>query len=210
MLEQPLWTPSPIRVGQSNLACLMASLNKRHGVNLNSYRDIHAFSIDDPDAFWGAVWEYGRVRAESRGDTVVLNSGRMQEARYFPDARLNYAENLLTRRSHDDAGDALVFWGEDKAQRRMSHAELFATVSRATGALRALGVGPGDRVAAYMPNMPETIVALLATSAVGAIWSSASEASRFCASVRLSLGIFSASKRAGSNLALRSARMRSS
>ena len=95
----------------------------------------------------------------------------MPGARFFPDGRLNFAENLLRRR---DSGDAIVFWGEDKVQRRVLHAELYELVSRLVRALRAAGVAPGDRVAGYLPNMPEAIAAMLATAAIGGIWSSCS------------------------------------
>jgi acetoacetyl-CoA synthetase len=95
----------------------------------------------------------------------------MPGARWFPEARLNYAENLLQRR---DDGEALVFWGEDKVKRRMSRAELYAEVARFQQFLIAAGIGEGDRVAGYLPNLPETLVAMLATTALGAIWSSAS------------------------------------
>src|SRR5204863_1042545 len=95
-------------------------------------------------------------------------------ATWFPDARLNYAQNLLERRRADDPTDALVFWGEDKVQRRLSHAELHALASRVTAALAAHGVSRGDRIAAYLPNLPETIIAMLGATALGAIWSSCS------------------------------------
>ena len=101
----------------------------------------------------------------------IENPGRMPGAHFFPEARLNYAENLLRRR--DDA-DALVFWGEDKVKRRLSYRQLYDLVSRLAQALKAAGVGPGDRVAGFVPNMPETIAAMLATASIGAIWSSCS------------------------------------
>src|SRR4030095_3935066 len=98
----------------------------------------------------------------------------MPGARWFPGARLNFARNLLERRPAGDTGDALVFWGEDKVRRRVSHAELHAQVARVARAMAALGTAPGDRVAAHLPNMPETIEATLGTAAVGAVWSSCS------------------------------------
>ncbi len=98
----------------------------------------------------------------------------MPGAAWYPEARLNFAQNLLERRSTDDNGDALVFWGEDKVRRRLSHAQLHALASRASAALTAHGIVAGDRVAAYMPNMPETIVAMLGATSRGAIFSSCS------------------------------------
>ncbi len=172
-MSEPLWRPSPARVARANLTAFSARITARHGVSLDDYTALYAWSVEHPEAFWREVWEYADIVGDP-GTQTLQNADLMPGARWFIDARLNYAENLLTQRARDGAGDALVFWGEDKVQRRMSQAELYATVSRATNALRALGVRPGDRVAAYMPNMPETIVAVLATAAVGAIWSSAS------------------------------------
>src|SRR3546814_13550992 len=98
----------------------------------------------------------------------------MPGARFFPDARLNFAENLLRRRPQDanDGSDAIVFWGEDKVKRRLSHKELYDRVSRTAQALAAEGVGPGDRAAGFLPNMPETVITMLATASLGAVWSS--------------------------------------
>src|SRR5438046_422248 len=98
----------------------------------------------------------------------------MHGALWFPDSRLNFAENLLKVRFVDESSDAFVFWGEDKVKRRVSNAELVASVSRVAQGLRAVGVQKGDRVAAYTPNTPEAIIGMLATASVGAIWSSAS------------------------------------
>ena len=109
-----------------------------------------------------------------RGTRTLVDGHRMPGARWFPDARLSFAENLLARRERDDTGDAIVFWGEDKLKRCVSHAELYDAVSRTVQALRAAGVGAGDRVSGFLPNMPETVIAMLATAALGAIWSSAS------------------------------------
>jgi len=104
----------------------------------------------------------------------LLDADRMPGAHWFPDARLNFAQNLLERRRADDDGDALVFWGEDKVRRAVSHAELHALASRVASALATHGIVAGDRVVAYMPNMPEAIIAMLGASSLGAIWSSCS------------------------------------
>src|SRR5262249_42766493 len=105
---------------------------------------------------------------------TLVDGDRMPGARWFPEARLNFAENLLARNVADDRADALVFWGEDKVKRRISQAQLRAEVSRIAQALRALGVGPGDRIAAFVPTCPEAIIAMLAAASIGAVWSSAS------------------------------------
>ena len=170
-MSQPLWQPSPERVAQTNLTQFMADVRERYGIAARDYRDLYGWSIEEPEQFWQALWSYAGVIAETRGDRVLIDRERMPGAKWFPDARLNFAENLLRRR--DDA-TALVFWGEDRVKRSVTYAELHADVSRLAQALRAAGVVAGDRVAAYMPNVPETVVAMLAATSIGAIWSSCS------------------------------------
>lgn len=131
---------------------------------------MYAWSVVHPEEFWVSVWEEGDVIGR-RGTQVLRDPEGMPGASWFPDSLLNFAENLLRRR---DASDALVFWGEDKVTRRVSHAELQLSVAKFAAALRAQGVVAGDRVAAYMPNMPETLVAMLAAASIGAVFTSAS------------------------------------
>jgi acetoacetyl-CoA synthetase len=172
-MAEPLWRPSAVRVAQAPITEFAARVADRQRIALPDYTALYAWSIADRATFWSELWDWAGVIGE-RGTRTLEDGDRMPGSRWFPEARLNYAQNLLARRAHDDVTDALVFWGEDKIKRRMSHAELYASVSRAAQALRAAGVAKGDRVAGYLPNMPETIVAMLATSAIGAIWSSAS------------------------------------
>jgi acetoacetyl-CoA synthetase len=129
------------------------------------------WSIDHPVAFWEAIWNTMDVRATRRADMVLENPGAMPGARWFTGARLNYAENLLRRR---DDTPALIFRGEDGARRELSWTDLHGEVARLAGALRAAGVGIGDRVAAYLPNLPEAVIGMLAASSLGAVWSSCS------------------------------------
>ena len=172
-MTAPLWRPSPERVAHANLTAFAARVADRHRVALPDYTALHAWSIANREAFWREVWDYAGIIGVP-GARTLIDGDRMPGARWFPDARLNFAENLLCRRARDDSADAMVFWGEDKLKRRLSHAELYASVSRAAQALRAAGVGAGDRVAGYLPNMPETIISMLATASLGAVWSSAS------------------------------------
>ncbi len=172
-MTEPLWRPSATRIAKANLTEFAARVSSRHNIALPDYTALYTWSIGDRESFWREMWDYAGVIGE-RGARVAEDVDRMPGTHWFPDAKLNYAENLLGRRALDDTGDALVFWGEDKVKRRMSHAELYASVSRVAQALRAAGVGVGDRIAGYLPNMPEAIVATLAASAIGAIWSSAS------------------------------------
>ena len=160
----PLWQPTPEQAAATAMAAFMGQTGHA------CYDDLWQWSVDQPERFWSKVWDFCGAIGD-QGATVLEAGGRMPGARWFPQARLNYAENLLRRQ---DDGEALVFWGEDKVRRRFSHAELYADVARCIGVLRAAGVGVGDRVAGYLPNLPETLVAMLATAALGAIWSSAS------------------------------------
>lgn len=168
---EPLWQPSPGWAKATNLMRFAAQAAQRWNRRLDTMAEIHAWSVEQLEEFWLSVWEWGGVIAEIRGETVLRDGAKMPGAQFFPDARFNFAENLLRRR---DAGEALVFRGEDKVQRRLSHAELYDRVSRLAQALKSDGVGPGDRVAGYIPNMPEAIVGMLATSSLGAMWSSCS------------------------------------
>jgi acetoacetyl-CoA synthetase len=171
MTDQPLWTPDDARVANSNLRRFMDAMGSRHGKVLASYDDVLRFSVEQPLSFWSGLWDFCSVKAETRGDRVLVDPTKMPGGRFFPDARLNYAENLL--RKSDDT-DALVFRGEDRVQRRMSWRELNGAVARMHRALKATGVKSGDRVCGVVPNMPETIVCFLATASLGAIWSSCS------------------------------------
>ena len=171
MADRPLWQPSPVRIRDANLTRFSAHVAREWGVPLEGYDAIYAWSVAEPEKFWRSVWTFGGVKASTRGDRVLVDGGKMPGAKFFPDARLNFAENLLRRTG---PGDAIVFWGEDKVKRRMSWDQLTDEVARFAQALKKLGVVSGDKVAAYMPNMPETIVAALATMSLGAIWSSCS------------------------------------
>ena len=170
MENEALWRPSADAVATAKLSSFIAAVNLRWQAGCSDYASLWRWSVASPEAFWRSLWDECRVLGEC-GASVVEDGDRMPGARWFPQARVNYAQNLLRRR--DDA-DALVFWGEDKIRRRLSRGELYVQVSRCTQALKAAGVVQGDRVAAYLPNMPEALIAMLATAALGAIWSSAS------------------------------------
>jgi acetoacetyl-CoA synthetase len=168
---QPLWQPTPEQIESANMTRFRAYLNDNFGTQLEDYEALYQWSIDQPEAFWSALWDESGVIAESRGSVVLADGDKMPGAHWFPEARLNFAENLLRRR---DEGDALIFWGEDKVRRRISYKALYDQVSKVAQALKAAGITEGDRVAGYLPNMPEAAVAMLAVSSLGAIWSSCS------------------------------------
>ncbi len=166
--DQPLWRPSNIE--DLPITRFAREAERRSGRALADYDSLHAWSVDDPAAFWDLVWDFCGVIGD-KGERRLVDADQMPGAQFFPDARLNFAENLLRRKNDDDA---IVFRGEDRVRSRLTWRELNAQVSRLQQALRDFGVGPGDRVAALMPNMPETIAATLAVASLGAVWSSAS------------------------------------
>jgi acetoacetyl-CoA synthetase len=172
MTDQPLWAPSPERAAATRMASFIDFVNERHGTAIAGYDSLHRFSVERMEDFWSAVWDFCGVLAQARGDTVIADRAKMPGARFFPDARLNFAQNLL--RHSDRPGDALVFRGEDRVLSRLSRAELRDQVSRLQQAFAAMGVRAGDRVAAFMPNMPETVVAMLAAASLGATFTSCS------------------------------------
>ena len=172
--SKPLWKPAKRRIEAANLTAFMRSASLRWGETFSDYDSLHGWSVTQPEQFWTTLWEVAGVIGE-RGERGLVDAHRMPGAKWFPDARLNFAENLLrdcaTKRG---SADALVFWGEDKVKGRASRAELHRAVAQTAAALRAMGVQTGDRVAAYLPNVPAAIVAMLATASIGAIFSSAS------------------------------------
>jgi acetoacetyl-CoA synthetase len=165
-----LWQPSPARIAQANITAFRHEIEQNHRLELPDYAALHHWSVAQPGPFWRNLWDYTDVIGDP-GETLLTDSDKMPGAQWFPDARLNFAENLLRRR---DDETAIVFWGEDKLKRSLSYNELYDRVARLTQALRAMGVHSGDRVAGYLPNMPETVIAMLATTSIGAIWSSCS------------------------------------
>ena len=168
--EAPLWVPSEAILRDSPMAQFIAWCQKRHGRQFPDYDAFHAWSIDERGDFWTAIWDFCGVKGK-RGERALVNDDSMLDARFFPDAELNFAENLLARSGE---ADALLFRGEDKASDRWSWDRLNALVSRLQQAYRAAGIDKGDRIAAMMPNMPETIAAMLAAASIGAVWSSCS------------------------------------
>jgi len=168
---KPLWSPSAARVAAANVTTFRATAARRWSAELPDFDALWRWSIEDREQFWQSVWDDGPVKASRQADQVLVDGDRMPGARWFVGARLNYAENMLVRR--DDA-EALVFVSESGARRALSFARLNTEVARVATWLAAEGVGTGDRVAGYLPNMPETIVAMLAAATIGAVWTSCS------------------------------------
>jgi acetoacetyl-CoA synthetase len=172
MSDKPVWTPPHERKKSSNLARFMTNLRARTGHQLDTFASLHAYSVEFPETFWSAVWEEFDVLADTRGDIEIADKEKMPGARFFPHARLSYAENLLKFPS--SAKPALIFRGEDKVKLTLTWAELKAKVSRIARLLQTLGTRPGDRVCAIVPNHPDAIAAFLAANSIGAVWSSCS------------------------------------
>ena len=149
----------------------MSFVREQTGQDITDFPALHAWSIQHLEQFWSMVWDFCEVIGDRGERPILSNPELMPGARWFASARLNFAQNLLRRR---DQGTALIFRGEDKASSEMSFAELYDCVSRLRQALEAMGIKKGDRVAGYVPNMPESIVAMLAATSLGAIWSSCS------------------------------------
>jgi len=170
-MTEPLWTPTTEQIDAAKITELRLAVNVQWGTDLASSTALWRFSVDERGKFWRSVIEFCDLKAETWGQRDLINGDKMPGAKWFPDARFNFAENLLGRR---DGAEAIVFWGEDKVRRRMSFAELYDAVSQLAQALHAEGVKPGDRVAGYLPNMPEAIIAMLAAVSLGATWSSCS------------------------------------
>ena len=170
-MSEPLWRPSEERIALADVTRFARRVEERYGAPSGDYRSLHRWSVERPAEFWDALWDFAEVIAARKGDRVLANGERMPGACWFPDARLNYAENLLRRR--DDA-PALIFRSEDRVRGELGFAALHDRVSVFAQALRAAGVRPGDRVAGYLPNVPEAIIAMLASASIGALWSSCS------------------------------------
>ncbi|HTY23416.1 MAG TPA: AMP-binding protein, partial [Desulfomonilaceae bacterium] len=168
---RPLWEPSKERIEKSNMTRFINYVNQKHSLNLDGYHPLYDWSINKREEFWAAIWEFGEVISSKRWDKVLEDSPSMIGAKWFIGARFNFAENLL--RFRDDRL-AIVFKGEGQPTVRMTFAQLYDEVARLAKSLRDMGVVKGDRVAGYLPNLPEAIVAMLATTSIGAIWSSCS------------------------------------
>ncbi|MGE6180986.1 acetoacetate--CoA ligase [Aeromonas salmonicida] len=165
-----LWQPDQDRIQQSNLQQFMGEVNRFHGLQLHSYAQLYQWSVEKTTRFWPLVWQHCGVKGEL-GDIVAENRQDMQRTRWFPDSRLNFAENLLRRQ---DESPAILSRIEGSASQTLSWRELADQVARLAQWLRSQGIGRGDVVAAYLPNIPETVVAMLATTSLGAIWTSTS------------------------------------
>ncbi len=163
-----LWQPSDEYIKEANVTRFIRFVNEEYGLKMDSYHNLYDWSIEKIPDFWAAVWEFVGVIASRRYDKVVDDLNEFPGAKWFSGARLNFAENLLRYR---DDHKAFKFRGET-VKTEMTYEELYDSVARLAKSLREMGVSPGDRVTAYMPNLIETVVAMLASTSIGAVWSS--------------------------------------
>jgi acetoacetyl-CoA synthetase len=170
-MSRILWQPSENRIKNSNMFKFMKFVNERYGLNIKVYDELYHWSVHSISEFWAAFWDFAQIRSSKPFDRVVDNVKKMPGAKWFEGARLNFAENLLRYR---DDRPALIFKGEGRPSVHMTYAKLYDEVARVAASLKALGIKPGERVVGFMPNMPQTMIAMLAAVSLGATWSSCS------------------------------------
>src|SRR5258708_14803883 len=166
-----LWSPSEQAIESALATQFARQMVRKHRLELNSYPEFYRWTVDNPETFWSEVWDFCGVAASRKGQPVLVDGDKMPGAHWFPDARLNFAENLMRR---GDRGDAFVLWDERGFRRRLSYSDLTSEVSRAVQALQALGLRAGDRAPAFIPNIPETATLPLAALSQSIVWSSCS------------------------------------
>ena len=168
-----LWSPSPERMDAALIDDFMQFAEDRSGHNLKTYPELYQWSIENSELFWSAMWDFAKVIGE-KGLRILVNGEDIERAEWFPDAQLNFAENLLRLPASGKDAIVIEFKAEDKIRSSLTYSQLYEQVSSVANWLQAQGLVKGDRVAGYLPNMPETVVAMLATASLGGIWTSTS------------------------------------
>jgi acetoacetyl-CoA synthetase len=168
---KPLWEPSEQRIKETNMFRFMQTVNQTQGTNCTDYSELYQWSVENIEAFWAEMWRFAGIKASKDYQRPIDDPTRMVGAQWFTESRLNFAENLLRYR---DEETALIFKGEDTVRRSFTYKELYTATAKVAAALRQAGIVAGDRVVGFMPNMPESIIAMLAATSIGAIWSSCS------------------------------------
>ncbi len=167
----PLWSPSSKTKLNSNMQAFLSLVAEKYSLANSEYESIHKWSVENTADFWREISEFTEMTFSVKSNSIVDDPHKIPGAKWFEGARLNFAENLLRRK---DNHKAIIFWGEDSVRREITYAELYEQVKRTAAGFKKLGLQKDDRVAAFMPNMPETIIAMLAATSIGAIWSSTS------------------------------------
>lgn len=175
MSQQPLWQPDAKRLANANITAFIQQVNQEYALNLSGYDQLYAWSVANTDAFWDSLWRFADVVGE-RGERIVdrPNTAPNKESHWFPDAKINFAENVVRWVATRADEDAILFCGENESAVHLTWRELERQVSSIAAYLKACGIEKGDVVAGYLPNIAETVIAMLATSSLGAIWTSTS------------------------------------
>jgi acetoacetyl-CoA synthetase len=168
-----LWEPSSEQIETANITRLIKNINAEYATKISGYSDLHDWSINNPEAFWQSFWVFTDIKAD-KGKQVLENQEQMIDAKWFSDSKLNFSENLLRFADKSPDQIAIKFWGEDKVKRQLSQTDLKQQVASVVQFLRDKNIQAGDVVAGFMPNMPESVVCMLATASIGAIWTSCS------------------------------------
>ncbi len=168
--QQPLWTPGQAGINAANMTHFIEQVNRNHALSITDYDELYQWSLDEKEQFWSELWDFCGIIGD-KGENILVGSEHIETAQWFPEARLNFAENLLRRK--DDA-TAIFFRAEDQVEYSLSYRDLYQQVASVAAWLKARDLKPGDRVAAYLPNMPEAVVAMLAATSLGAVWTSTS------------------------------------
>ena len=166
-----LWSPTKNQIEDSQAWEFIQKINKKFNTNLENFHDLYKWSCICPESFWELFSSYSRIIVDKKSKKVLKNGEDFLKSEWFSDSKLNFAKNLLSKR---DQTPAIIFWGEDKHKSSLTHDELYNQVARLSHWLKKSGVVKGDRVAGLLPNMAETVVSMLATSSIGAIWTSCS------------------------------------
>lgn len=173
-MEDLLWQPSEVVIAGANMTKFRTQIARDWQINLHDTAALWEWSVVEIEKFWVSLWRYCEVIGDGPGQHVLIDGDRMPGAKFFPEAKINIAENLLRFSKAGSSHDALVFWGEDKVKRRLSHGDLHDRVAALAAHFRGIGLKSGDRVAGFVPNMPESIIAALAAASLGCVWSSCS------------------------------------
>jgi len=170
-MNKLLWSPSANEKENTQAWGFMQEVNQEFETKLTNFHELYQWSCEFPESFWDQFWKYSSIIAERNPTKVLKNGDDFLDSKWFPDAKLNFAKNLLSERSDNPA---IVFWAEDKQKSSLSHLELYRQVARLSFWLKQNGIKKGDRVAGFLPNMPETVISMLATASLGAVWTSCS------------------------------------
>ena len=168
-----LWSPTTEQIQQANSTNFISHLNDKFSIKLSTFQELHAWSTDNSEAFWEELWYFTDVIGD-KGKHILENKNLMPGAVWFSDSKVNFAENLLNEKNRKLNAEAIVFWGEDQQKRSLSFADIKQQAASLSQYLRDNDIKAGDVVAGFMPNMPEAVIAMLATTSIGAVWTSCS------------------------------------